>query len=51
MTTEETLRQIQAFNEARKREFGRAPTPEEPLPLPPTYIGGDVGDEPREDDE
>ncbi len=34
--------QLKAFNDSRKDEFGAAPTPDKPLPLPPTGAGGDV---------
>lgn len=34
--------QLRAFNEWRRETFGRAPTPNEPLPLTPTGCGGDV---------
>lgn len=37
--------QLRAFNEARKHEFGRAPLPDERLPIPHTFVGGDLPDD------
>lgn len=40
--TPEIAEQLRRFNEQRKEEFGRAPTNDRPLPIPPTGRGGDV---------
>lgn len=34
--------ELRRFNQWRMETFGRAPTPDKPLPLPPTNAGGDV---------
>lgn len=34
--------QLRAFNEQRRRDFGRPPRADDPLPLPPVGAGGDV---------
>lgn len=40
MTT--VAEQLRLFNEHRFRQFGRAPLPDDPLPMAPTGVGGDV---------
>ena len=42
LTSEEIREELRRFNDQRKDMFGRAPTPEKPLPLDPTGRGGDV---------
>lgn len=41
--------ELRRFNTERKQQFGVAPLPDKPLPLPPTGVGGDVFP-PNEDD-
>lgn len=43
----EITSQLLAFNAARLRDFGRAPDPDNKLPIEPSGVGGDV-QEPEE---
>lgn len=48
MSNADIASQIQAFNQARKGEFGAPPLPDKRLPIPYTGVGGDIPPEPVE---